>query len=62
MIATDTRADAGVALVTRFENGLNTRDVEGLMVDMTADCAFEHVAPAAASFGRHEAPEAVRSA
>jgi ketosteroid isomerase-like protein len=50
-----------VALVTRFENGFNTRDVDALMADMTEDCVFEHVAPAAVSFGRHEGQEAVRA-
>jgi hypothetical protein len=25
-------------LVTRFENGFNTRDVDALMADMTDDC------------------------
>lgn len=48
-------------LVTRFENGFNTRDVDALMADMTEDCVFEHVAPAAVSFGRHEGAQAVRA-
>jgi hypothetical protein len=61
MIATETIADATLALVTRFENGFNTRDLDALMADMTEDCVFEHVAPAAASFGRHEGQHAVRA-
>jgi ketosteroid isomerase-like protein len=61
MIATETIADATLALVTRFENGFNTRDLDALMADMTEDCVFEHVAPAAASFGRHEGQDAVRA-
>lgn len=31
------------------------------MADMTEDCVFEHVAPAAVSFGRHEGAQAVRA-
>ncbi|MBA4160132.1 MAG: nuclear transport factor 2 family protein, partial [Gemmatimonadetes bacterium] len=50
-----------LALVTRFENGFNTRDVDALMADMTEDCVFEHVAPAAVSFGRHQGQAAVRA-
>jgi hypothetical protein len=46
-------------LVTRFENGFNTRDLDALITDMTEDCVFEHVAPAAVSFGRHEGQAAV---
>jgi len=37
--------EATLALVTRFENELNTRDVDALMADMTEDRVFEHVAP-----------------
>jgi ketosteroid isomerase-like protein len=61
MIATETAADATLALVTRFEDGFNTRDLDTLMADMTEDCVFEHVAPPAASFGRHEGQAAVRA-
>jgi ketosteroid isomerase-like protein len=61
MIATDTTTETTLALVTRFENGFNTRDVDALMADMTEDCVFEHVAPPAASFGRHEGKAAVRA-
>lgn len=50
-----------LAVVTRFENGFNTRDVDALMADMTEDCVFEHVAPADAGFGRHEGADAVRA-
>jgi ketosteroid isomerase-like protein len=57
MITTESTLD----LVTRFENGFNTRDVDALMADMTEDCVFEHVAPAQSSFGRHEGAEAVRA-
>lgn len=53
--------DATLALVTRFENGFNARDWDQTMADMTEDCVFEHVAPADASFGRHEGAEAVRA-
>jgi ketosteroid isomerase-like protein len=35
MIATETSTEATLALVTRFENGFNTRDVDALMADMT---------------------------
>lgn len=61
MIVTDTTTGATLALVTRFENGFNTRDVDALMADMTEDCVFEHVAPAAVSFGRHQGQDAVRA-
>jgi ketosteroid isomerase-like protein len=61
MIATETPTDTTLALVTRFENGFNTRDLDALMADMTEDCVFEHVAPAAGSFGRHEGQDAVRA-
>ena len=47
MSATETT----VELVTRFENAFSTYDVDALMADMTYDCVFEHVAPAAVSFG-----------
>ena len=49
-----------VELVTRFENNFNAYDVDALMADMTDDCVFEHVAPAAVSFGRHQGQAAVR--
>jgi ketosteroid isomerase-like protein len=55
--ATETIVD----LVTRFENTFNTYDVDALMADMTDDCVFEHIAPAAVSFGRHEGQAAVRA-
>ncbi len=61
MIATDTTTEATLALVTGFENRFNTRDVDTLMADMTEDCVFEHVAPPAASFGRHQGQDAVRA-
>ena len=53
--------ETAVELVTRFENTFNTYDVDALMADMTDDCVFEHVAPAAVSFGRHEGQAAVRA-
>jgi len=56
-----TNTEATLALVTRFENEFNTRDVDALMADMTEDCVFEHVAPANAGFGRHEGAAAVRA-
>lgn len=56
-----TNTEATLAVVTRFENGFNARDWDATMADMTEDCVFEHVAPAAASFGRHEGQEAVRA-
>jgi ketosteroid isomerase-like protein len=49
MIAAETTTDATLALVTRFENGFNSRDLDTLRADMTEDCVFEHVAPPAAS-------------
>ncbi len=52
---------ATIALVTRFENGFNARDVDALMADMTEDTVFEHVAPPAVSFGRYEGQAAVRA-
>jgi ketosteroid isomerase-like protein len=61
MTLTPTRTEATLALLTRFENGFNTRDVDALMADMTEDTVFEHVAPPAASFGRHEGQAAVRA-
>ena len=56
-----TAADPTLALVTRFEENFNTYDLDALMADMTEDCVFEHVAPAAVSFGRHEGQAAVRA-
>jgi ketosteroid isomerase-like protein len=53
--------ESAVDLVTRFENTFNTYDVDALMADMTEDCVFEHIAPAAVSFGRHEGQAAVRA-
>jgi ketosteroid isomerase-like protein len=53
--------ETAVELVTRFENTFNTYDVDALMADMTEDCVFEHVAPLAVSFGRHEGQAAVRA-
>ena len=50
-----------LALATRFENGFNAHDVDATMADMTEDCVFEHVAPEAVGFGRHEGQEAVRA-
>jgi ketosteroid isomerase-like protein len=61
MTTTNSVSDATLPLVTRFENGFNARDWDATMADMTEDCVFEHVAPAAVSFGRHEGAEAVRA-
>ena len=61
MTTTGTRSDATLALLTRFENGFNTRDLDAIMADMTDDTVFEHVAPAAVSLGRHEGQAAVRA-
>src|SRR5690606_162909 len=61
MITTENITRSTLDLVTRFENGFNTRDVDALMADMTDDCVFEHVAPEAVSFGRHEGAQAVRA-
>ena len=61
MTATAISTESTLTLVTRFENGFNTRDVYALMADMTEDCVFEHIAPAAVSFGRHEGQAAVRA-
>ena len=56
-----TATESAVELMTRFENTFNTYDPDALMADMTEDCVFEHVAPAAVSFGRHEGQAAVRA-
>ena len=56
-----TTTETIVDLVTRFENTFNTYDVDAVMADMTEDCVFEHVAPDAVSFGRHEGQAAVRA-
>jgi hypothetical protein len=53
--------EATLALVTRVENELNTRDLDALMADMAEDCRFDHGAAANASFGRHEGAAAVRA-
>jgi ketosteroid isomerase-like protein len=60
-VPTASATETTVELVTRFENTFNTYDVDALMADMTDDCVFEHVAPAAGSFGRHEGQAAVRT-
>lgn len=56
----DTTA-ATLALITRFENNFNTRDIDALMADMTDDAVFEHIAPPHASVGRHQGQAAVRA-
>ncbi len=56
-----TAAATTIDLITRFEENFNTYDVGAIMADMTEDCVFEHVAPTAVSFGRHEGQEAVRA-
>lgn len=61
MPTTTPMTETTLSLVTRFEDGFNARDWDATMADMTADCVFEHVAPAAVSFGRHEGAEAVRA-
>ena len=40
-----TTTEATLALVTRFENEFNTRDLDALMADRTEDGVFEYVAP-----------------
>jgi len=60
-VPSSTTTETSVELVTRFERNFNTYDVDALMADMTDDCVFEHVAPAAVSFGRHEGQAAVRA-
>ena len=62
MTTVGSQTDATLALITRFENGFNARDIDALMADMTEDTVFEHVAPEAVSFGRHEGQAAVRAA
>ena len=61
MTTVGSQTEATLALITRFENGFNARDVDALMADMTEDTVFEHVAPEAVSFGRHEGQAAVRA-
>ena len=61
MTTAEAATESTLALITRFENGFNPRATDALMADMTEDCVFEHVAPAAVSFGRHEGQEAVRA-
>jgi ketosteroid isomerase-like protein len=61
MNTTAISTESTFALITRFENGFNARDIDALMADMTEDCVFEHVAPASVSFGRHEGQAAVRA-
>jgi ketosteroid isomerase-like protein len=53
--------ESTLAVVTRFEKAFSPLDVDALMADMTDDCVFEHVAPEAVSFGRHEGQAAVRA-
>jgi ketosteroid isomerase-like protein len=60
-MTTTATTETTLSLVTRFENGFNARDWDATMADMTDDCVFEHVAPVAVSFGRHEGAEAVRA-
>lgn len=36
-----------IDIVTRFNDTLNARDVEGMLRLMTADCIFENTCPAA---------------
>ena len=50
-----------VDIITRFEEGFNTGDVDALMASMTEDTIFEHIAPPAASVGRHIGQDAVRA-
>lgn len=62
MTATATRTEATLALIKRFEAKFSSpTDVDGLMADMTEDTVFEHMAPPAVSFGRHEGQAAVRA-
>jgi ketosteroid isomerase-like protein len=56
----DTTAST-LALITRFENCFNARDVDALMADMSDDTVFEHVAPSNASIGRFVGQAAVHA-
>jgi ketosteroid isomerase-like protein len=60
-MTTTAATESTLAVVTRFENNFSPLDVDRLMADMTDDCVFEHVAPAAASLGRYEGQAAVRA-
>jgi ketosteroid isomerase-like protein len=53
--------EATLTVVTRFENNFSPLNVDALMADMADDCVFEHVAPEAASMGRHQGQAAVRA-
>ena len=59
--AQNDRTDETLAVVTRFENGFNARDLDATMADMTEDAVFEHVAPAGKSIGRFEGRDAIRA-
>lgn len=59
--AQNDRTAETLAVVTRFENGFNARDLDETMADMTEDAVFEHVAPAGKSIGRFEGCDAIRA-
>src|SRR4051812_41249184 len=60
--ASTTSTEKTLEVLRRFELNFNSPiDVDALMADMTDDCVFDHIAPAAASFGRHEGAAAVRA-
>jgi ketosteroid isomerase-like protein len=62
MTSTAAGTDTAVEVITRFESRFTgTMDVDAIMAEMTDDCVFEHVAPAAVGFGRHEGQAAVRA-
>ena len=61
MTATASQTETTLSLIRRFEGAFTPLDVDALMADMTDDCVFEHVAPEAVSFGRHEGQAAVRA-
>ena len=57
---TDTRTEATIAAVERFNEAFNAHDVDAVMVAMTDDCVFENTSPPDGQ--RHEGRAAVRSA
>lgn len=59
--AQNDRTAETLAVVTRFENGFNARDLDATMADMTEDAVFEHAAPADKSIGRFEGRDAIRA-
>jgi ketosteroid isomerase-like protein len=54
------RAEATIAVVTRFNDALNRHDVDAAMALMTEDCLFENTSPAPDG-ERYQGQEAVRA-